>query len=117
MTEAESRPLIDFLNRHMTRPEFTCRVRWQPGQVVIWDNRFTLHYPINDFTGERRLPLRCTTLEGAPGQDGILPLRRRIGHRLPAKRSSQAETVSDQGQSELIEAWYGRTVRTWPPSP
>ena len=67
MTEAESRPLIDFLDCHMTRPEFTCRIRWQPGQVVIWDNRFTLHYPINDFTGERRLLLRCTTLEeGAP---------------------------------------------------
>ena len=66
MTEAESRPLVDFLDRHMTRPEFTCRIRWQPGQVVIWDNRFTLHYPINDFTGERRLLLRCTTLEGAP---------------------------------------------------
>ena len=64
MTEAESRPLIDFLDRHITRPEFTCRVRWQPGQVVIWDNRFTLHYPINDFTGKRRLLLRCTTLEG-----------------------------------------------------
>ena len=73
MTEAESRPLIDFLDRHMTRPEFTCRVRWQPGQVVIWDNRFTLHYPINDFTGERRLLLRCTTLEGVPGQGSQVP--------------------------------------------
>ena len=67
MTETESRPLIDFLDRHMTRPEFTCRVRWRPGQVVIWDNRFTLHYPINDFTGERRLLLRCTTMEASPG--------------------------------------------------
>ena len=63
MTETESRPLVDFLDHHMTRPEFTCRVRWRPGQVVMCDNRFTLHYPINDFTGERRLLLRCTTLE------------------------------------------------------
>ena len=72
MTEAESLPLIEYLDRHMTRPEFTCRVRWQPGQVVIWDNRFTLHYPINDFTGERRLLLRCTTLEAAPKKGGAL---------------------------------------------
>ena len=64
MTEAESRPLIDYLNRHITRPEFTCRVSWRPGQVVMWDNRFTLHYPINDFTGQRRLLIRCTAMEG-----------------------------------------------------
>ena len=63
MTAAESRPLIDFLDRHMTRPEFTCRLGWRKGQVVMWDNRFTLHYPINDFTGQRRLLIRCTALE------------------------------------------------------
>ena len=60
MTEAESRPLLEFLDRHTTRPEFTCRVSWEVDQVVMWDNRFTLHYPINDFSGERRLLLRCT---------------------------------------------------------
>lgn len=64
MTEAESRPLIDYLDRHMSRPEFTCRVRWRAGQVTMWDNRFTLHYPINDFTGHRRLLIRCTAMEG-----------------------------------------------------
>lgn len=61
----ESRPLIEFLHGHMTRPEFTCRVRWRLGHVVMWDNRFTLHYPINDFTGHRRLLLRCTAMEGS----------------------------------------------------
>ena len=30
----------------------------------MWDNRFTLHYPINDFSGQRRLLIRCTALEG-----------------------------------------------------
>lgn len=63
MTEAESRPLIDFLDRHMSRPEFTFRHRWQEGDLVFWDNRFTLHYPINDFSGHQRLLLRCTALE------------------------------------------------------
>ena len=63
MSEAESRPLITFLDAHMTRPEFTCRVSWRERQVVMWDNRFTLHYPINDFTGHRRLLYRCTAME------------------------------------------------------
>jgi hypothetical protein len=32
-------------------------------QVLIWDNRFTLHYPINDFSGYRRRMIRTTSLE------------------------------------------------------
>ncbi|MBX2868676.1 MAG: TauD/TfdA family dioxygenase [Acidiferrobacterales bacterium] len=62
MSSEESEPLIDFLDQHMSRPEFTCRVSWEPGQVVMWDNRFTLHYPINDFTGHRRHLIRCTAM-------------------------------------------------------
>lgn len=64
MTEAESRPMIDYLDAHISRPEFSCRVSWSTGQVVMWDNRFTLHYPSNDFTGHRRMLIRCTALEG-----------------------------------------------------
>jgi taurine dioxygenase len=63
MTEAESRPLIDYLDHHMSRVEFTFRHRWQQGDLVFWDNRFSLHYPINDFSGHHRLLLRCTALE------------------------------------------------------
>jgi taurine dioxygenase len=63
MTEDESRPIIEYLNTHMSRPEFTFRHQWQPGDLVIWDNRFTLHYPINDFTGHLRSLIRCTAME------------------------------------------------------
>jgi len=66
MSEAESRPLIDFLDRHVSQPEFTMRHRWRVGDIVFWDNRFTLHYPIDDFTGHHRLMLRCATLEADP---------------------------------------------------
>src|SRR5262245_19724402 len=31
MTEAESAPLLRYLFRHLTKPEFTCRFRWRPG--------------------------------------------------------------------------------------
>ncbi|MEM6661741.1 MAG: TauD/TfdA family dioxygenase [Pseudomonadota bacterium] len=63
MTIAESAPLMAFLCAHMERIEHTCRFRWATGDVLIWDNRFTLHYPVNDFTGHRRVMIRTTALE------------------------------------------------------
>jgi taurine dioxygenase len=63
MSEAESRPLLDFLYQHCIRPEFTCRFRWAEGSLAIWDNRCTLHYAINDYDGQRRL-LHRTAIAG-----------------------------------------------------
>jgi taurine dioxygenase len=60
MTEAESWPLLDYLFEHCIRPEFTCRFRWAPGSLAIWDNRCTLHYAVNDYDGQRRLMHRTT---------------------------------------------------------
>jgi taurine dioxygenase len=64
-TAEESRPLLQYLYAHASRPEFTCRFRWQPGSLAFWDNRATWHYALNDYHGERRL-LHRITLEGEP---------------------------------------------------
>jgi taurine dioxygenase len=60
MTEAESRPVLDQIQRHATRPEFCCRFRWSVGAVAVWDNLFTQHYAVNDYHGHRRLMYRTT---------------------------------------------------------
>lgn len=59
-TEPESKPLLDFLFEHQTRPEFTCRFRWEPGSIAFWDNRCALHNPINDYHGHKRVLHRIT---------------------------------------------------------
>ncbi len=60
MTREESAPILDFLYAHATRPEFTCRFRWQAGSLALWDNRCAMHYAINDYDGQRRLMHRTT---------------------------------------------------------
>jgi len=58
MSEAESRPILDALYWHCTRPDFCCRFRWSPGTLAVWDNRTTMHYAVNDYEGHDRLLYR-----------------------------------------------------------
>lgn len=68
MTEEESRPVLDILRQHATRPEFSMRLRWRAGDLAIWDNYATLHFAVNDYAGHRREMWR-TTFAGPPIAD------------------------------------------------
>jgi taurine dioxygenase len=66
MTEAESEPLLSWLFAHQIRPELTCRFRWRPGSLALWDNRASLHYPLNDYHGQRRVMHRVSLAGDRP---------------------------------------------------
>ena len=53
-TIEDSLPLLEELWTHACRAEFTCRYRWTPSSVAVWDNCATQHYAINDYYGKRR---------------------------------------------------------------
>jgi taurine dioxygenase len=65
-SEEESAPLLDFLFRHQVRPEFLCRFAWRVGSLAMWDNRCTLHNPVNDYHGHRRVMHRVTLVGDRP---------------------------------------------------
>ncbi len=66
MTEEESKGLLGFLLAHSRKISFTCRVRWQPGTLTMWDNRCTQHHAIDDYSGQRREMLRITVAGEKP---------------------------------------------------
>ena len=59
LSEEEGSRLIDQLNQHVVRPEFTCRLRWQRGSIAVLDNRCTQHYAVGDYAGFTRSMLRA----------------------------------------------------------
>ncbi len=49
MSDLESRNLLEILYQQASIPEYQYRLSWQPGTLVVWDNRLCQHYAVNDY--------------------------------------------------------------------
>jgi taurine dioxygenase len=63
LPEDESRAVLDQLFAHSVRPEHIYRHRWQPHDMVFWDNRSLMHLAAGCPEHQRRKMYR-TTIEG-----------------------------------------------------
>lgn len=71
LAQDESQKVFELLQAYVTAPENTVRWRWHAGDVVIWDNRATQHYAVNDYGDQHRVVRRVTVAGDVPvGVDG-----------------------------------------------
>ncbi|WP_127550852.1 TauD/TfdA family dioxygenase [Actinoplanes sp. OR16] len=71
LSKSEGRDILRALQAYVTRPENTLRHQWQVGDVVVWDNRSTQHYAVDDYGDLPRRLHRVTIAGDVPvGADG-----------------------------------------------
>ena len=66
LTAEESKPLIRYLCQHATRPEFVYRHPWRKNDILVWDNRCTMHQALGDFDETQLRHMERTTVLGTP---------------------------------------------------
>lgn len=59
-TVQDSRPLLDYLFNRVEAEEHTLRYQWRPGDLAVWDNRFTCHRAVRDYHQVRREMIRTS---------------------------------------------------------
>jgi taurine dioxygenase len=64
--EESSQALVQELQGYVTRPENCLRWKWRPGDVVLWDERSTQHYGVDDYDSQPRRLRRVTLLGEVP---------------------------------------------------
>ena len=80
LPEAESRQLLQNLFEHQRRDEFVFAHAWRPGDLLMWDNRCSVHAR-NDFpSDQRRLLRRLTLYDEHPVLAGEPPYREAALH-------------------------------------
>ncbi len=71
MTTNESNALKTMLANHMNKPEDQVRWRWRANDMVMWDNRVTMHYAVADYMPHYRLMNRITVVNDRREQAGV----------------------------------------------
>jgi taurine dioxygenase len=64
LPRAESDALLDELIAHATQPQYQYRHKWRRGDVVIWDNRCTMHKANADYPAGERREMHRIVIEG-----------------------------------------------------
>jgi taurine dioxygenase len=64
LDRAESDALLDGLIAHATQPRYQYRHKWQRGDILIWDNRCTMHKANADYPEGSRRFMHRLILEG-----------------------------------------------------
>jgi taurine dioxygenase len=71
LSTTESRKILDIFQAYVTRPENILRWRWSPNELVLFDNRITQHYAIDNYDDQPRRLHRVTAAGDVPvGIDG-----------------------------------------------
>ena len=71
LSKGESKDILGLLQAYVTRPENILRVSWEPGQLVLFDNRITQHYAVDNYDDAPRRLNRVTVAGDIPaGLDG-----------------------------------------------
>lgn len=66
MTQEESAGLLEYLFRHSVKPEFTYRHNWKVNDLLMWDNRCTMHLAPADYTHDEPRHMHRITVLGSP---------------------------------------------------
>jgi taurine dioxygenase len=66
LSVGESRRILDLLQSYVTRPENVLRHRWSPNQLVLFDNRITQHYAVDNYDRQPRRLHRVTVAGDVP---------------------------------------------------
>jgi taurine dioxygenase len=66
MHRDESDTLLRFLHDHAVQPRFQCRWRWAVDDLVVWDERRTMHLALPDHYPRHRKLRRCTVVGEVP---------------------------------------------------
>ncbi|MCQ9136196.1 TauD/TfdA dioxygenase family protein [Streptomyces hilarionis] len=66
LSVGESRRILDLLQSYVTRPENVLRHRWSHNQLVLFDNRITQHYAVDNYDRLPRLLHRVTAAGDVP---------------------------------------------------